>query len=90
MMTITTLSQSSILTNNNKWHIETLNNEPAEDFTKPNLTKRDKEKMVPLIDRNSCEVTVSKLVQKEKYKAKYKLGMRTRSNQYNTKLEDNN
>ena len=38
MMKIPTLSQSSSLTNNNKWHIATLNHEPAEDFTEPNLT----------------------------------------------------
>ena len=69
MMTIPTLRQSRILTNNtnnNKWNIKTLKNKPAEDFTKPNITQLNKEKMVPLIDMNGCGVTVSKVVHKKK------------------------
>ena len=46
--------------------------------------------MVPLLDGNGCGVTVSKIVQKEKYESKHKIGMGRWLNKYDAKLEDDN
>ena len=46
--------------------------------------------MVSLFDGIGCEVTVSKVVQNEKYKTKYKIGMGIWLNKYNAKVEDDN
>ena len=67
-------AQSSSRTNG-KWQ-----GKPDDEYvTKPdhNITQWDKAKKVRLIDGNSCGLTVLNLVQKEKDKAKYKIGMGT-------------
>ena len=56
---------------NNKWYqdlpqvIETLKDEPDEDFTKPNLIQWDKEQKFPLLDGNGCAVIMPKVLVKK-------------------------